>query len=121
MRKLLKEFTAFMNQGNFLEIAIGLLVAASFKDLVTSFSDSFIMPLIAKILGSIQGSNAYFEILGMKFTYGAFISTVISFVIICFVLFLIVKAYNKRFHKQEVVTESELDILKDIRELLKKE
>ncbi|MDR1782207.1 MAG: MscL family protein [Bacilli bacterium] len=47
-------------------------------------------------------------------------STVISFVIVCFVLFIIVKAYNKRFHKEEEVAESELDILKDIRELLSK-
>ncbi|MDR1781590.1 MAG: MscL family protein, partial [Bacilli bacterium] len=67
MKKLIKEFTDFMNQGNFLEIAVGLLIAASFKDLVTSFSDSFIMPIVAKLLGSLHGSNAFFEIAGMKF------------------------------------------------------
>lgn len=126
MKKVFKEFSEFIQQGNMIEIAVGLLIATSFKDLVTSFSNSFIMPLINKFLGYTNGNNATFIIFDMKFKYGEFISAVISFLIIATVLFIIVKAYNsfKALSKKEeesVVIETELSLLKDIKEILERD
>ena len=120
MRKFFKEFLDFLRQGNLVEITAGLLLAVAFKDVVTSFSNAFIMPIINKILGFAKDENSSFALLGMKFEYGQFISAVISFVIIGFVLFLIVKSYNKFIKKnqEEKQIESELSVLKEIKELL---
>jgi large conductance mechanosensitive channel len=120
MKKIFKEFIDFLKQGNLLDIAVGLLLATAFKDLITSFSNSFLMPIINKLLGSSTGSNAFFTIGGIKFTYGAFISALISFIIIGFVLFIVVKAYNKILvkPKDDTPSENELSVLQDIKKLL---
>jgi len=120
MKKFFKEFADFLNQGNLIEIAVGLLLATAFKDLVTSFSDSFIMPIVNRLLGFTKGSTSHFTIFEMKFEYGGFISSVISFVIIGFVLFLVVKSYNKVIVKrnEEASVETEISLLKEIRDLL---
>lgn len=125
MKKIGKEFSEFIQQGNLIEIAVGLLIATAFKDLVTSFSNSFIMPIINKLLGYTGGKNATFVILDMKFTYGDFIAALISFLIIAIVLFVIVKSYNKLKamtikQETEMVIETELSLLKDIKSLLEK-
>ena len=123
MRKFFNEFVDFLKQGNLVEITAGLLLAVAFKDVVTSFSNAFLMPLINKILGFTGGNNSYFMVVGMKFEYGQFISSVISFVIIGFVLFLIVKSYNKfvKKNQEETKVESELTVLKEIKELLEQQ
>ncbi|MDF9866800.1 large conductance mechanosensitive channel [Bacilli bacterium PM5-3] len=120
MKKFFKEFIDFIQQGNLVEIAIGLLLATAFKDLVTSFSNSFIMPVVNKCLGFAKEDTSYFTILDMKFEYGNFISSLISFLIIGFVLFMIVKSYNALIHKKDEETnvETELSLLKEIRDLL---
>ncbi|MDR3214766.1 MAG: large conductance mechanosensitive channel protein MscL, partial [Bacilli bacterium] len=121
MKKIVKEFISFINKGNFLEIAVGLLLAATFKDVITSFSNTFIMPIINKLLGSINYANVYFDIAGMRFEYGSFMTTLISFIITGFILFVIVKTYNKMINKQEEeLSENELSILKEIRDEIKK-
>ncbi|MDL2211408.1 MscL family protein [Erysipelotrichaceae bacterium OttesenSCG-928-M19] len=121
MKSFFKEFADFLKQGNLIEIASGLLLATAFKDLVTAFSDSFIMPFINKLLGFTKGVDSYFTVFDMKFEYGIFISSFISFIIIGFVLFTIVKSYNKFIikNKEEAAqVESELSVLKDIKKLL---
>ena len=119
MKNFFKEFSDFLNQGNIVEIAVGLLLATAFKDIVTTFSDGFIMPFVNKFLGSVQGSDSYFMLFDMKFEYGGFISAMISFIIVGVVLFVIVKAYNKT--KKAAVEETgdtELSLLKEIRDSL---
>ncbi|WP_423364485.1 MscL family protein [Mycoplasma sp. P36-A1] len=121
MKKLAKEFSEFLKQGNLIQIATGLLLASSFNALVTSFSNSFIMPIINKLLGFVQGEDSFFEIAGMKFPYGVFVSALISFIIIGLVLFAIVKAYNKYLVKEKedlASSENELSVLQDIKQLL---
>lgn len=123
MKNFVKEFKEFIQQGNMLEIAVGLLIGVAFNDVVTKFSDGFLMPPINHILGWSGESNSYFEIAGMQFAYGAFISSLISFIIIALVLFSIVKAYNTFIKKSQETkdVETELTVLKEIKDLLDKE
>lgn len=123
MKNFIKEFKEFIQQGNMLEIAVGLLIGVAFNDVVTKFSNGFLMPPINRILGWSGDANSYFEIAGMQFAYGAFISSLISFIIIGLFLFSIVKAYNKFIKKpQETVdVETELTVLKEIKDLLDKQ
>lgn len=124
MKKLFHEFADFIKQGNLIQIATGLLLATSFNGLVTSFSNSFIMPIINRMMGFVKGESSFFEIAGMKFTYGDFISQLISFIIIGAVLFAITKAYTKFLlteEEEEESVEDEADILRDIRALLEQQ
>lgn len=122
MKKFFEEFGDFLKQGNLIEIAVGLLLATAFMSLVTAFSNSFIMPIVNKLLGFANGTNSYFIVAGMKFTYGSFLSALFSFIIVCLVLFFIVKAYNKLINKSkdDAQVDTEISLLKDIKELLEK-
>ena len=126
MRNFVKEFGTFISRGSLIEIAVGLLIATSFNGLVTSFADSFIMPIVNAALGFADSYISYFVVFNIKFEYGSFISALISFIIVGFVLFLIVKSYNKiksiRKEEEELIVETELSLLKEIRDaLVKKE
>lgn len=125
MKNFFKEFSTFLKQGSMIEIATGLLIATAFNTLVTAFSDAFLMPIINRLLGFTGDINSYFEIAGMRFEYGMFVSALISFIIIAFVLFLVVKGYNKLTKKdvaaEEAISETELDVLKEIKALLEKQ
>jgi large conductance mechanosensitive channel len=97
MKKFLKEFKEFALQGNVISMAVGVIIGAAFKDLVTAFTDSFITPLLNSIGGKEIGGKC--EIpwgpAGNYITWGAFISAVINFIIMALILFCIVKAANK--------------------------
>lgn len=96
MKKFFQEFKAFIAQGNVLDLAVGVIIGAAFKDIVTSLTDNILQPIInligtSELAGSIQiGSNP-----NNLLNYGAFISAVINFIIMAFVIFCIVKAVNK--------------------------
>ena len=94
MKKFFGEFKNFIAQGNVIDLAVGVIIGAAFKDIVTSLTDNLISPL----LGLFGGANfdAYsFKILDAEFKYGAFITSVINFIIMAFIIFLLVKAVNK--------------------------
>ncbi len=109
MKKFMAEFKQFIAQGNVLDMAVGVIIGAAFKDIVTSLTDNLISPLI----GLVGGANfdAYaFTIFGAEFRYGAFITSVINFLIMAFIIFLLVKTVNKVMtlgkKKEEVVEEA---------------
>ena len=94
MKKFLEEFKNFALKGNVMNLAVGVIIGAAFSDLVTSLTTNLIQPLIAclgarEMQGRIQlfGTENYLN-------YGAFISAVINFIIMAFVVFLLVKAVN---------------------------
>lgn len=96
MKKFLAEFKAFIAQGNVLDLAVGVIIGAAFKDIVTSLTDNILQPVInllgaREVAGSIQIGSDPNNLLN----YGAFISAVINFVIMAFVIFCIVKLVNK--------------------------
>ena len=103
MKKFFQEFKKFIAQGNVLDLAVGVIIGAAFKDIVTSLTDNIIQPLINCIGGAdIQGK---IHLMGDNYiNYGAFISAVINFIIMAFIIFCIVKAVNKLMslgHKPE--------------------
>ncbi|MBO5105046.1 MAG: large conductance mechanosensitive channel protein MscL [Ruminococcus sp.] len=131
LKKFLKEFKAFALKGNVMDLAIGVIIGAAFQDIVTSLTESFINPLInciggAEVAGKIKLGNT-----GQALDYGAFLTAVINFIIMAFVLFLLMKGINTLMHigrkkeeeeKKEVAPpepSKEEVLLTEIRDLLK--
>ncbi len=94
MKKFLNEFKEFISKGNVINLAVGVLIGGAFSGIVTSLTDNIINPLINCIGGAeIQGK---IHLIGDNYIdYGAFISAIINFLILAFIIFLIVKAVNK--------------------------
>ena len=97
MKSFFNEFKEFISKGNVMNLAIGVIIGAAFQGVVTSLTDNIISPII----GLFAGQNFDYlvlEILGVSLKYGAFITSVINFLITALVIFVIVKAMN-RFEK----------------------
>jgi large conductance mechanosensitive channel len=108
---MLKEFRDFISKGNVMDMAVGIIVGAAFTAIVTSLVADLINPIIGLILGGIDFSSMYVVLkghvdpgMGLKaardtgaaiFAYGSFISAIINFLIIAFVVFMLVKMVNK--------------------------
>ena len=112
---MLKEFKEFALKGNMMDLAVGVIIGAAFKDVVTSLVDNVIMPFVAMFTGSLNFDK--WVIPHTQIKYGTFISAVINFIIMAFIIFLMVKAMNKLRRKDEEVTtkvcphcKSEIDI-----------
>lgn len=131
IKKFLQEFKAFALKGNVMDLAIGVIIGAAFQDIVTSLTESFINPLINCIGGAEVAGKIKLGDTGQYLDYGAFLTAVINFVIMAFVLFMLMKAVNTIIHigqkkeeeekKEEVVPEptKEEVLLTEIRDLLK--
>ncbi len=131
IKKFLREFKAFALKGNVMDLAIGVIIGAAFQDIVTSLTESFINPLINCIGGAEVAGKIKLGDTGQYLNYGAFLTAVINFVIMAFVLFMLMKAVNTIIHigqkkeeeekKEEVVPEptKEEVLLTEIRDLLK--
>jgi large conductance mechanosensitive channel len=123
---VLKEFKDFIMKGNLVEIAVGLILALAFKDVVDSFVADIITPIIAAIGGQPNFDSLKLDIGDGEIRYGSFLNFLISFIIIGFVLFLIVKAYNKmvEMSRRKGETEeteedsAEVVLLREIRDSL---
>lgn len=105
-----------------IDLAVGVIIGAAFTAIVQSLVKNLINPLIGIFVGKIDLSNLVFKVGDATFKYGSFINSVINFLIISFVVFLIVKAVNKITKKEEEEkpdTPTETDYLKEIRDLLK--
>lgn len=143
---LLTEFKAFISRGNVLDLAVGVIIGAAFGKIVTSLTEDLIMPVVGLITGGINFSNK-FLILGAipetykgsladyaalkaagvaLFGYGAFLTNVINFLLMAFVIFLLVHFAAKLMAKPEHAAPpaspsgpSEVDLLTEIRDALK--
>lgn len=130
---MLKEFRTFIMKGNILDLAVAVIIGTAFKAIVTSFVADILMPPIGVALGGVDFSDLAFVLVqasdtaeAVTISYGKFIQTIIDFVIIAFVIFMVVKGYNSfQRKKQEEPTPSPLPsneevLLGEIRDLLKK-
>ena len=133
---LLAEFKEFAMKGNVIDMAVGVVIGAAFGKIVTSLVNDIIMPLISVVTGNIDFSNlqyvhSYVNAAGAKaeivVKYGAFMNTIIDFLIVAFCIFMVIKVMNstkKKFEKEEKAEEVKVDenteLLKEIRDLLKK-
>lgn len=94
MKKFLKEFKEFALKGNVIDLAIGVIIGGAFQGIVTAFTESFINPLINSIGGAEVAGHIEIFGTGQYIEYGAFITAIINFIIMAFVLFLLVKGIN---------------------------
>ena len=133
---MLKEFKDFAMKGNLVDIAVGFVMGAAFKAVVTSFTGGIVSPLIGLIFNSDLKDLKYIvkegvadeagKVVGeVAVLYGDFITNVIDFIIVAFVMFLVVKGVNKMKKVEEPAPEepkgpSQEDLLTEIRDLLSK-
>lgn len=105
---MFKEFKEFIARGNVLDMAIGIIMGSAFTAIVTSLVDDILMPVISGLTAGIDYQDIVVNVGGASLKVGNFINAVISFLIIAFVMFLIVKSLNS-LHKEEKeeVTEKE--------------
>ena len=106
---MLKEFKDFIAKGNVMDLAVGIIIGAAFTAIVSSLVGDLINPVIGLILGGVNFSDMFLDLSGTNpasfaaakesgaavFAYGAFITAIINFLIIAFVVFMLVKAVNK--------------------------
>ena len=122
---MLKEFKKFIARGNVLDLAVGVIVGGAFSSIVSSLVNNIFTPILGLIMGGIDFSNLSIKFRDTKIMYGAFIQSIIDFLIVAFCLFLVVKAMNKinvkREEPKKVTKSEELKVLEQIRDLLNDE
>ena len=94
MKKFIEEFKAFALRGNVMDMAIGVIIGGAFTSIVTSLTDNLINPILG-LFGGTDLSGFVLNIGGVELRYGAFITSIINFLIMAFVLFCLLKAVNK--------------------------
>ena len=118
---MLKEFKEFINKGDIVTIAVGLILALALFSVVESLIADIITPIIAAIFGEPDFSALTLDIGDGVITYGNFLNALFAFIVIAFILFLMVKGYNKLTRKQEEdAGPTEVDLLTEIRDSLKR-
>jgi len=135
---MIQEFKEFAVKGNMVDMAVGIILGAAFGTIVSSLVGDVIMPIVSGIgglpdfsnlfvgltdgLDSNLGLDAYRDAGGSAIAYGKFINAIISFLIVAFVLFMIIRGLNKAKLHQEAVAETPANeiLLAEIRDLLKK-
>jgi large conductance mechanosensitive channel len=107
---MLREFRDFLTRGNLVELAVALVLAVAFAALVTSFVDNLVMPIVAMIIGKPNFDDLTFTINDAVFRYGAFITSLITFLSIAAAVFFFVvrpvQALNERRRRGEEATEA---------------
>lgn len=110
---MLKEFKEFAMKGNVLDMAVGIIIGAAFGKIVSSLVSDVVMPPIGVVLGNVDFSNLAVtlkekvgETPAVTLRYGAFINTIIDFVIVAFAIFIVVKQLN-RLKKPEAPTNKD--------------
>jgi large conductance mechanosensitive channel len=99
---MLKEFREFAMRGNVVDLAIAVIIGGAFGKIITSLVNDVLMPLIGLVLGGVNFSELSFTFRDAVVKWGAFLQSVIDFVIVAFVIFMIVRTMN-RFKKPEPV------------------
>jgi len=110
-----KEFKEFAMRGSVVDLAVGVVIGAAFGKIVTSLVDDIIMPVVGFITGGIDSSEMMYvlkqadpanEVAAVTINYGNFINTIVQFLIVAFVIFLVIKGINSLKRKEEVVEEA---------------
>lgn len=123
MKNMLDEFKAFINKGDVVTIAVGLVMALYFKQIVDKFIEGIITPILAAIFGEPNYASIGFDLGDAFVSIGLVIGAIIDFVVVAFILFLMIKAYNKwKGVEPELESEggpTEIDLLTEIRDALR--
>ena len=140
---MIQEFKTFITRGNVMDLAVGVIIGAAFGKIVDSLVNDMIMPILGLILGKIDFANLYWVISEGKtpapyasldtarkagahvLAYGNFINTVVYFIIIGFVIFMLVRSVNRLMPKKEAAppgpppTPEDVVLLREIRDALR--
>ena len=118
MNPILKEFRDFINRGNVIDLAVGVIIGGAFNKIISSLVNDLIMPVVGIILGGIDFTNL---------RYGNFIQNVVDFLIVAFCVFIFIRIINKFTAKKEAEAATEpttdekiLTVLEEIRDQRKK-
>lgn len=140
---MLKEFQEFVAQGNVMDLAVGIIIGGAFALIVSSLVDDVIMPIVGAVFGGLDFSNYFIALSsavtadtleaareqGAVLAYGSFITVVINFLILAWIIFLLIRFVNnmrRRMQRAEEVAEEEapppedVKLLTEIRDLLAK-
>ena len=137
---MLQEFKAFAIKGNVIDLAVGVIIGSAFAKIVDSMVQDLIMPVAGKLLGGLDFTNYYLPLnnqgthlalaeakkAGAVFAYGSFITILLNFIILAFIIFQMVRALNKAKRSEPaasaepVPTAEEIILLREIRDALKK-
>ena len=123
---MIQDFKDFINRGNVVDLAVAVVIGAAFAAVINSFVDDILGGILAAIGGEPDLSSAFIIDVGDgQIRLGSFISAILSFLIVAFAVFLVVKAItaaqNLRAPASEEAAEEEIDVLKEIRELLRRQ
>jgi large conductance mechanosensitive channel len=117
---MLREFREFISRGNLVELAVAVILGLAFNAVVQSLVEDVFTPLIAAIFGQPDFSQITIAIGESQIRIGDFLNALIAFVITAFVLFLVVRAYNRAFPREdEEAGPTEIELLTDIRNELR--
>ena len=133
----MSEFKEFIMKGNVMDLAVGVIIGAAFGKIVDSLVNDIIMPIVGKITGGVDFSNMYIPLNGQAadlalveakkagavLAYGNFITIVVNFVILAFIIFMMVKQVNKMKKEAPAApapTPDDIVLLREIRDSLKK-
>ncbi len=137
---MLKEFREFVARGNVMDLAVGVIIGGAFGLIVKSLTDDIIMPIVGAIFGGFDFSDYFVPLSGAVtattldaareqgavFAYGSFITVVINFLILAWIIFLMVRAVNNLRRQEEAKPAApapppaDIQLLTEIRDLLKK-
>jgi large conductance mechanosensitive channel len=133
MKGLLQEFKAFAMRGNVIDLAVAVVIGAAFGKIVSSLVDNVIMPIVGVLTGGVNFSDLAITLreatetdAAVTLGYGMFINAIITFTIVAFAIFMVIKAMNKlQKQKEEAPAKppkpsKEEELLTEIRDLLKK-
>ena len=131
---MMSEFKSFAMRGNVVDMAVGIVIGGAFGKIVSSFVNDVLMPPIGMLMGGVDVSElsvvlkaAVGEAEAVTLNYGAFIQTVVDFLIIAFAIFMVIKAMNNMKKKEEEAPaeppkpSAEVELLTEIRDSLKKD
>lgn len=125
MKKFFKEFKEFITKGNVMTMAVGIIIGSAFTAITTSLVNDIFTPLLGVLIGGINFSGICVTIGDAQIMFGTFIQAVINFLLTAFVLFLMIKSFNKLQRKKEEAPKkapepsAEEKLLTEIRDLLK--
>lgn len=133
---MISEFKEFVARGNVVDLAVGVVIGAAFGKIVTALVDGIVMPFIGYLSGGVNLSDAKYVLTAAQMDaagkevaaevaikYGAFLQTAVDFLLIAFVIFLFLKAYNKVRKPADAApaaTPEDIVLLREIRDSLKK-
>ena len=125
---MLEEFKAFAMRGNVVDLAVAVVIGAAFGKIVSSLVDNIITPVIGLLMGGVDFTGYATKVGDASITYGKFIQSIVDFIIVAFIIFLVVKAMSNMKKKEDAPAQAEPSevkkctaLLQEVVDLLKKD